>query len=249
MANINNYCFYVINNYIYSTDGNTFTQSSTPLPGKLGALNYFNGVYMVAVGDQTQFGTYISTDRINWTSGSSFLTLLTNNNITYYYNEAHKNAAWAANSDNMCIYAGLSQGDIINRAYILSSTNGVNWTIIILPYFPLVLTNYPSTNTYLNGTYFDLKGAFWNGNVWIVSFIINLDTLPSGYINPYGSKINGFYFSQDGINWNISTSLFYQGTPAGIGNNSFWSNSIMAKDKCILPISNTNMTIGLWYNN
>uniref|UniRef100_A0A6C0H8Z4 Uncharacterized protein n=1 Tax=viral metagenome TaxID=1070528 RepID=A0A6C0H8Z4_9ZZZZ len=249
IANVNNYCLYYLSNtndYVYSTDGITLTKSTTKIMGNLCAFNYVNGVYIAVAGLPTELVTYISTDRITWTQGSSFTTLFANNNVNYYANNPHYNAWWGASNGNMCIYAGISSNDylIINHAYVLSSTDGVNWTLINMPYFPVVMSNPPGN---YNGG-FNLLGAFWSGSLWIVRFqAVGLEWFISG--NPYGSLLQGFYFSQNGIDWNVSSSLFYNGGPTNYDNNNGGHLSTMANGHCILPFSYNNdlSTKGLWY--
>ena len=245
LSNLNDYCFYIIDNYIYSTDGITFTQSSI-LTGILCDLNYVNGVYIVVAGFPTELSTYISTDRITWTRSSSFTTLFANNNVTYYAGNPHYNAWWGASNGNMCIYAGISIDDYPrNHAYVLSSTNGVNWTLINMPYYPIVMNTLPGGSA---GD-FNLQGAVWSGNLWIIRFqLVGLEKyILSG--NPYGSNFIGFFFSQDGINWNVSSSEFYNGVPTNFnGNNNGGNLTTIANNHCIFPIYNGNLsTLGLWY--
>uniref|UniRef100_A0A6C0H7J5 Uncharacterized protein n=1 Tax=viral metagenome TaxID=1070528 RepID=A0A6C0H7J5_9ZZZZ len=247
-TNLNNYCFYFMNGYIYSTDGNTFTQSITYLPYDMCEFNYVNGVYIIFLWNHSPNSiiTYISSDRINWSFGTDLTQLLINNGIA---SPQSANARRAASNNSMCITSGYNyQGIASNSMFILYSTNGTNWTYVQLPYFPIRFdyVNWNNGNFSENDT-MNFGGTLWTGNIWIVRFSMTLNVVPSGYVNPYGNQLNGFYFSQDGINWNVSTSVFYNGVPTNYSNNNGGITSTVANGKCIFPFSYTNMTTGLWY--
>jgi len=253
----NNLCWYKYGNTIYYTDGITWTSSGT-IPSTTTPINvsYVNNLYICYVWNSfsSKYFLYSTSNKINWTNTTDLTPLFINNGIT---NIGVATLSWSASNGNIAILAGTDIYGTSNTIFTLYSYDGINWTYNRLPYFPVQLTGINNPN---NNNSYILKGLHWTNRMFIIRFdcIFNTYTAQTGTI--YGTYVIGFFFSIDGVVWNISSTLFYV-NPGGVSfpdgiwvNNSGGLNSMIcsiANERIILPLYNPGSPNRrpYWYSN
>uniref|UniRef100_A0A6C0H8W2 Uncharacterized protein n=1 Tax=viral metagenome TaxID=1070528 RepID=A0A6C0H8W2_9ZZZZ len=253
---VNNMCTYRYGSYTwYFTDGYTWTFGSLPQIGNvLNQIIYVNGLWFSHVYNTTtnQCLLYSTSDKINWTLSYDLTPQLRNIGITTL---GVDNVGWFMCNDNMAIMTGKDTYGTSNILFTFYSYDGITWTYNQLPYVPVPLTGINNPN---NNNYYTINGSFWSGSLWIIRFQCTFNTYTAQTGNIYGTNLLGFFYSSDGINWNVSTTLFYV-NPSGVSfpNNNWKSNydgmrCSMANGHLILPLNNqssSSLSKGLWFSN
>jgi len=253
---VNNICTYRYGSYTwYFTDGYTWISGSLPQIGNvLNHVTYVNGLWFSHVYNTTtnQCLLYSTSDKINWTLSYDLTPQLRNIGITIF---GENSVGWFMCNDNMGIMTGTDNYGTSNILFTFYSYDGITWTYNQLPYVPVPLTGINNPN---NNNSYNIRGSFWSGSLWIIRFECTFNTYTAQTGNIYGTNLLGFFYSSDGINWNVSTTLFYI-NPSGVSfPNSNWKSNYsgllcsMANGHLILPLNNqtsSSLSNGLWFSN